>query len=159
MPATTDKLAIPYPLPTEKVADFPTTAKQAAERMEAILTAPETKPSAIGNSWVVRRGSGIFEKAGNVITAEPFAIGAPNGWTVPAGFYDDIGRIVPVGWEPPIELSYPTVCQSSTVYAHGVIGIRVDGTLWTKMSTSVKFNAADIWNFLAIPPLRWRVAA
>lgn len=38
MPAQTAKLAIPYPLPADKPADFPALAKQIADKVESLLS-------------------------------------------------------------------------------------------------------------------------
>ncbi|MCI6557947.1 MULTISPECIES: hypothetical protein [Schaalia] len=51
MPAQTAKLAIPYPLPADKPADFPALAKQIAERLEALLGSPADLKIAPNSGW------------------------------------------------------------------------------------------------------------
>lgn len=51
MPAQTAKLAIPYPLPADKAADWPALAKQIAERLEALLGSPADLKIAPNNGW------------------------------------------------------------------------------------------------------------
>lgn len=45
MPQTTQRLKIPYPLSTDKVADYPQTGKQLAEKIEAVIESLSAIPN------------------------------------------------------------------------------------------------------------------
>lgn len=66
MPATTDKLSIPYPLTIDKVSDYPATAKSAAEKVESLLTVPTEVAIASIAGWAWAPGGGILRSVGAV---------------------------------------------------------------------------------------------
>mgnify|MGYP000882416125 CR=1 FL=1 len=50
MPTTTSRLKIPYPLPSDRVADFPTTAAALANKLDDLIT-PSTHTLTAHTGW------------------------------------------------------------------------------------------------------------
>ncbi|WP_172193237.1 hypothetical protein [Actinomyces faecalis] len=75
MPATTTRMKIPYPLPGDRLADYPTTAQQAAARLEAALT-PARTTLTLETGWQADTSSGPLSSIG-VLHTTPICVKWP----------------------------------------------------------------------------------
>ncbi len=69
MPATTTALKITYPLPGDRLADYPAAAKAAAETIDAAIKTPTTTPLTVTTGWTLDNSAGRLTTIGAVHTA------------------------------------------------------------------------------------------
>ena len=93
MPATTERLKIPYPLATDKVSDYPDTARAAAQAMETYL-APIRRALRHEEKWESFGGFGVMTSLGALHTASLIV-----RWT-PSAFWTEVGQHFPILYVP-----------------------------------------------------------
>ena len=80
MPATTTKYKIPYPVAADKVSDYPTTAKQAADKLDALIVPCEfpvntgkiaTPPSSAVQKLAIWSYTGTTNQFGQILIPLP----------------------------------------------------------------------------------------
>lgn len=93
MPATTARAKIPYPLTGDRIADYPTTARAAAQAMETHLT-PIQRALRHEPKWESFGGFGVMTSLGALHTVSLIV-----RWT-PSAFWTETGKHFPILYVP-----------------------------------------------------------
>lgn len=157
MPATTTTLKIPYPLPGDRVADYPTTAKTAAQTIEANITskAQLTTPS----GWTWRANSATVQKVGRAVLFSGADYSANSSKTLNKGSLVELGTIIPSGYRPNNEVHIPTYIMNGWGnHIPCVLGIRSSGTAFVIPGATVTLSTNNQYYVLIMPPATWSIA-
>lgn len=127
MPQTTPRLKIPYPLSTDKVADYPQTGKQLADLLETLFGTPADLKIAAKNGWSVS----VVEatRTGRRIDALLKVRRTAGAFSISSGAYFNVATIGNTALRPRVR-SFGHMMSDSQVYLYADPNGNVDLMCW-----------------------------
>ena len=154
MATTTSTLKIPYPLPGDRIADYPTVAKATAEAIERVVATRSTALTPSG--WVHRHNSAALQKVGKFVMFSGANYSVINDKQFSKGGMYELGTLIPSGYRPTNEVHLPSwIHDGWGIQIPAVIGIRSNGSLFVIPGGSTNMTMDDQYHVLIVPPATW----